>query len=260
MFPVLLRIGDFPIHSYGFLIAVGFLLCVWMSKREAVRIGLSGDRIVDLGFWSLLVGMIGSRVLYVITLWSHYVEHPLEALYVWEGGLVFFGGPLLCIPFFFWYTKRFNMPRWQVLDIGAQAVPLAHAFGRLGCFSVGCCHGGPTGLPWGVRFHSELVEPELRGIDLHPTQLYEAASLFALLYFLRRMRFTKRFDGQIAYTYLIAYSIIRSVIEIFRGDTVRGFVIDGILSTSQFISIVVIAVTLVFYVKKCRTSSPLPSS
>jgi phosphatidylglycerol:prolipoprotein diacylglycerol transferase len=259
MLPILLRIGDFPVHTYGFLIALGFLLCVWVSKREAQRQGLPAERVVDLGFWALLVGMIGARVLYVFTRWPYYSEHPLEILYVWEGGLVFFGGPLACIPFFVWYTRHYKLPRWKVLDIGCQALPLAHAFGRLGCLSAGCCHGRATGGNWGIKLYTELVEENLRGVYIHPTQIYESVSLLLLFFALRRLRFHKKFDGQIMLTYLIAYSIIRSVIEIFRGDSIRGFVIDGVLSTSQFISLLVIAVALVFYFKKRNewsTNSP----
>ncbi|MBI3556795.1 MAG: prolipoprotein diacylglyceryl transferase [Deltaproteobacteria bacterium] len=249
MFPILLNIGTFPVHSYGFLIAVGFLLCVWVSKREGQRQGLSGEKIVDLGFWSLLVGMIGSRILYVITLYPHYLAHPYEIFYVWEGGLVFFGGPLLCIPFFFWYTKHYQLPRWKIIDIGATAIPLAHAFGRLGCLSAGCCHGKATGGNWGIKLYTELVEPGLRGVYVHPTQIYESVCLMVLFFGLRSMRYRKKFDGEIVCTYLITYSIIRSIIEVFRGDTVRGFVIQDILSTSQFISILVIAGTLALYFK-----------
>lgn len=262
MLPVLLRIGDFPVHTYGFLIAVGFLLCVWVSKREAERQSISGDKMVDIAFWSLLVGMIGCRILYIFTRWSYYASHPIETLYVWEGGLVFFGGPLLCIPFFFWYTNRYQMPRWKVLDIAAQAVPLAHAFGRLGCLSAGCCHGKPTGGSWGIKLYTELVEPSLRGVYLHPVQIYESVSLMILFFALRRLRFHKKFDGEIFCVYLIIYSIIRSIVEVFRGDSIRGFVVEDIISTSQFISIVVIVSTLIFYFRKrkeCLTTSPSQS-
>lgn len=250
MFPTLFRIGDFPVHSYGVLIAFGFLLCVWVSKHDGEAQGMPGDKIVDLGFWALLVGMLGSRILYVITRWSYYIERPLESLYVWEGGLVFFGGPLLCVPFFLWYTKKYSLPRWKVMDLGTTAVPLAHAFGRLGCLSAGCCYGRPTNGEWGIKLFTDLVEPHLQGIYLHPTQLYESVALLILFFVLRRMRKTKKFDGQVFFTYLISYSIIRSVIEVFRGDTIRGFVIDGVLSTSQFISVIVIIVASILYFKR----------
>lgn len=252
MLPTLFRIGDFPIHAYGVLIAFGFLLCVWVSKRDAQAQGIPGDKIVDLGFWSLLVGMLGARILYVITRSSYYAAHPIEVFYVWEGGLVFFGGPLLNIPFFFWYTKKFKLNRWKVLDIGSTAIPLAHSFGRLGCLSAGCCYGRPTNGDWGIKLYTDLVEPHLQGVYLHPTQLYESACLMILFFVLRSMRFRKQFDGQVFYVYLISYSIIRSIIEIFRGDTIRGFVIEDVLSTSQFISILVIVVASILYIKKKR--------
>lgn len=252
MFPTLFRIGDFPVHSYGVLIAIGFLLCVWISKRDAEKQGMPGDKVVDLGFWSLLIGMIGSRILYIFTRWDYYMSHPVEMFYVWEGGLVFFGGPLLNIPFFWWYTKRHNLPRWKVLDLGAVAVPFAHAFGRLGCLAAGCCYGRPTGGEWGLKLYSDLVESHLQGVYLHPTQLYESVAMFALFFALRRLEFRRKFEGQVLFVYLIAYSILRSIIEVFRGDSIRGFVIEGVLSTSQFISIIVITVATVIYVKKYR--------
>lgn len=196
--------------------------------------------------------MIGCRALYIITRWSYFTENPAEMFYVWEGGLVFFGGPLLNIPFFIWYTKRHNMDRWKILDLGAVAVPLAHSFGRLGCLAAGCCHGRATGGNWGIKLYSELVEPHLQGVYIHPTQIYESVSLFILFLFLRRLEFRKKFEGQVMFVYLIAYSIIRSIIEIFRGDSIRGFVIDGIISTSQFISILVIIGAVVGYILRQR--------
>jgi len=111
-------------------------------------------------------------------------------------------------------------------------------FGRFGCFSAGCCYGKPTDMPWGVKFNnSDLVDSALRGIPLHPTQLYEAGSLFILLMGLLWVFRRRVFDGQVSLVYFMAYPLIRSLIEIYRGDTVRGFIVDGVLSTSQFISI-----------------------
>ncbi|MEW6057786.1 MAG: prolipoprotein diacylglyceryl transferase [Bdellovibrionota bacterium] len=257
MFPVLIEIGGFPIHTYGLLIATGFLLSLWVAKRETERLGLPGEKMVDLGFWSLLIGMIGSRILYVLTRWSYYSSHPIEIFYVWEGGLVFFGGPLLNIPFFLWYTKKHKLPRWTMLDLSATSVPLAHAFGRLGCLSAGCCYGKPTGENWGIKLYSSLVEPHLHGVYLHPTQLYESASLFALFFFLRWLRVRKKFDGQLLCLYFIGYSIIRSILEIFRGDKIRGFVIENVLSTSQFISIIVILGAIALYRYRSKAWKPL---
>ncbi|HRK01037.1 MAG TPA: prolipoprotein diacylglyceryl transferase [Oligoflexia bacterium] len=248
MYPTLLEVAGFPIHTYGVLIAIGFVLCVFVAKREAQRTGLQAEKIVDAGFWSLFVGMIGARLLYVITRWDYFRLVPLESFYVWEGGLVFYGGPLFVIPFFFWYARRHQIPIFKLMDIGAISLPLAHAFGRLGCLSTGCCYGRPTNSTWGIKLHSELVEPYLRGVNLHPTQLYESAALFCLTAILFVQHRKKSFDGQTASLYLIIYPVIRFIVETFRGDTVRGFVFGGALSTSQFISIWILFSGILSYV------------
>src|SRR3989338_2055609 len=128
MHPLLFKIGPVPIHTYGFLIAIGFLIAVSVIRRLSGRAGLPvdrivglpfwsllvgfvggggggfpGDRIVALPFWSLLVGFVGARVLFVITRADSFIEDPAGIFRVWEGGLVFLGGPLAVVPFFIWY-------------------------------------------------------------------------------------------------------------------------------------------------------------
>ncbi len=239
MHPLLLKIGPLPIHTYGFLIALGFLVAIFMIRRLSVRAGLNAERVLDLTFWSLLVGFLGARLLFVITRASYYMDAPLDVFKVWEGGLVFFGGPLAVVPFILWYTRRYKLPLWNTMDVLVPGLVVAHMFGRFGCLAAGCCYGKPTGSSYGLKFHSELVEPALRGIPLHPTQLYEASALLVLFLGLLWVFRKRQFQGQVVLTYFMAYPIIRSIVEAFRGDLVRGFVIDGVLSTSQFISILV---------------------
>jgi len=152
---------------------------------------------------------------------------------------VFFGGLITATAYAFWFFRKHRLNVWKMIDVLSPGVVVAHAFGRIGCLAAGCCYGRPTGQPWGIRLESELVEASLRGIPLHPTQIYESSALFILFAGLMYVSKNKRFDGQVGLTYFMLYPIIRSIIEVFRGDTVRGFVIDGWLSTSQFISILV---------------------
>jgi phosphatidylglycerol---prolipoprotein diacylglyceryl transferase len=239
MYPLLFKIGEVPIHTYGVMIAIGFLsslvLASWLSKRD----GIDPDRILDLGFVCILTGFIGARLLFVLTRLNYFMDEPSEIFKVWQGGLVFFGGPLAATPFAIWYLRRHKVPVWKTMDACFPGVALAHMFGRFGCLAAGCCYGRPTGTDFGIRLYSDLVDPSMRGIPLHPTQLYEAVALFVLVTGLIWVHRHKRFDGQVAITYFMAYPIIRSIVEVFRGDLVRGFVVDGILSTSQFISILV---------------------
>jgi phosphatidylglycerol:prolipoprotein diacylglycerol transferase len=237
MFPLLFKIGPLPVHTYGFLIAVGFLMAVGVIRRLAERSKLDVDRTLDLTFWCLVVGFGGARLLYVITRFSTFMMDPVSIFRVWEGGLVFLGGPLAVLPFLVWYFKKYRLPMWSTADALVPGLTIAHAMGRLGCLAAGCCYGKPTDLPWGIRLTSELVDPLVRGVALHPTQLYESASLLALFLGLLWVHRARKFEGQVALTYFMAYPIIRSVIEVFRGDQIRGFVIDQVLSTSQFLSI-----------------------
>jgi phosphatidylglycerol:prolipoprotein diacylglycerol transferase len=243
MHPLLLEINlgfiQIPIHTYGLMIAIGFLLSVSLLRSLAVRSKLNPDIVSDLGFWLLLTGFLGARILFVITRFDDYLQNPLSIFKVWEGGLVFFGGLISATAFAIFYIKKHKLPVWKFADVLTPGLVLGHAFGRLGCFGAGCCYGRPTGMPWGVRLNSELVDISLRGIPLHPTQLYESFSLLVLLGGMLYVFKNKKFDGQVGLTYFMLYPIIRSIVEEFRGDSIRGFIIEDVLSTSQFISIFV---------------------
>ena len=237
MHPVLFHLGPLTIHTYGFFIAVGFLTSINLIKYLAARANLNVDRILDLTFWCLVVGFSGCRILFVITRFDEFYARPFDIIKIWEGGLVFLGGPMLGIPFAITYIRKHKLPIWKTFDVLTPALVLSHAFGRLGCLGAGCCYGKPTGTSFGVRLYSDLVDRAHQGIPLHPTQLYESFILFILFGALIYLFHHKRFDGQVFLSYLLTYPIIRSIIEIFRGDLIRGFIIDGVLSTSQFISI-----------------------
>lgn len=237
MHPLLFNIFGVPVHTYGFLIAVGFLVAVNVIKRLAVRSKLDVEATLDLVFWTLLVGFAGARLLFIFTRLDYFVTAPLDVFKVWEGGLVFFGGPLAAIPFVIYWTKKKKLPLWETMDAMIPGLAIAHVFGRFGCLAAGCCYGKPTGSEFGIKLDSELVDASLRGINLHPTQLYEAGAVFALFMTLLYVFKHRKFAGQVVLTYFMAYPIIRSVIEAFRGDLIRGFVVEDILSTSQFISL-----------------------
>lgn len=255
MHPLLFKLGPFSVHTYGFLIAVGFLAGIWVIKRLAVRAAMNPDRMMDLAFWMLLTGFIGARALFVFTRLEYFLSNPIDIFKVWEGGLVFFGGLIAALAFSIYYTRKHRIDFWNGGDVAIPGLVVAHAFGRLGCLMAGCCYGKPTGTDFGVRLHSDLVDVTLRGIPLHPVQLYESAALFILFAGLLWIFRTRKFQGQVFLTYLMIYPIIRSVVEVFRGDEIRGFVIDNVLSTSQFISIFIFlgaAVLLAVRMKSVR--------
>ena len=253
MHPLLFEINlgflKIPLHSYGFLIAIGFLCGIATVRKLSVLSKMNPDVNADLAFWLLIYGFLGARVLFVITRLDFFIQNPFEIFKVWEGGLVFFGGLIAATIYAVFYFRKHKLNVWKMIDVLSPGLVVSHAFGRIGCLAAGCCYGSPTQKPWGIRLNSNLVDEIVRGVPLHPTQIYESLSLFILyggmLYVFRH----KKFDGQVGLTYFILYPIIRSIIEIYRGDSIRGFVIDGILSTSQFISILVfiVALSVLFY-------------
>lgn len=253
MHPLLVKIGPLSIHTYGFMIALGFIAAMQTIKRLSTRNGLDPEKMLDMTFWSLLIGFVGARILYVWTRLDSFLLDPLSIFRVWEGGLVFYGGPIAVVPFILWFTRKHKLPLWNVLDASGPTLTIGHMFGRFGCLGAGCCYGKPTGSDWGIRLDSDLVDYTLRGIPLHPTQLYEALGLLLLFVGLIVVERRKAFAGQVALTYFMVYPVLRSIVEIYRGDLIRGFVIDDVLSTSQFISILVFLAALVVLIIRVRT-------
>jgi len=129
-------------------------------------------------------------------------------------------------------------------------VALGQAIGRLGCFAAGCCYGKVCDRPWAVTFHdayaTRAVGTPLE-VPLHPTQLYESAAALLIFFGLLWLSGRKRFEGQVALVYLVFYAATRFVIEFYRGDAARGTVFHGLLSTSQFIAILVAVAAGVLY-------------
>lgn len=261
MFPKLVTLGDFTLHTYGLLVALGLLVGLFVTRRFAARSGLSPDTVWNLGVYMALAALAGAKLAMIATDWRYYSRHPGEIL-SWsalQAGGVFYGGLLFAVALAVWYARRYNLGFAPLADAYAPGLALGHAIGRLGCFSAGCCWGKPTDAAWAVTFtnpySSDLVGVPL-GIPLHPTQLYESlaeAFIFLLLVWLWRRR---RFSGQIFAAYLMLYSVARFLNEFFRNDPRGGFLFDGALSVPQAFSIALFAVAgLFFWVQRSRSAA-----
>jgi phosphatidylglycerol:prolipoprotein diacylglycerol transferase len=239
--PILIRIGPLIIHTYGFLIAVGFLIGLMLAILQAKKEGIASDKIIDLSFYILLAAIIGSRLLFILINLGYYINNPMDIFKIWEGGLVFYGGLMLAIPAAVLYVKKNGLSVWKTADIFAPSMAIGHVFGRLGCFSAGCCYGkAAASLPWAVIFTNPVCLAPTN-VPLHPTQLYEAAGEFFNFLILLTLRKHRSFNGQLFITYILLYSVLRFIVEFFRGDVGRGF-IAPYLSVSQGISILMFLV------------------
>ena len=239
----LFTIGPFTAHGYGLMIAIGALVAYKVGEYRAKKYNLRDDLIFDLTIWCLVGGLLGAKLLYLITKLPEIMANPENLLDYIKNGFVVYGGIILGIFAGWLYTRRKKLNFWKYFDIVMPEIALAQGFGRIGCFLAGCCYGEETQNVLHVVFHDSPIAPN--GVQLIPTQVY--SSLFNFLHFfvLITIAKKKKADGQIAGLYLIIYSLGRFVIEFFRGDIERGQI--GILSTSQFISIFIFAVGILLY-------------
>jgi phosphatidylglycerol:prolipoprotein diacylglycerol transferase len=241
------NLGPFSLHSYGLLLVGGLLAALWLAGLLATRRGLDPMKVQDLGIASIIAGLIGAKLLLVIVDFDQYRQSPRALLDILQSGGVFYGGLLGAIPVAWWYIVKHGLPLFTTLDVLAPAVALGQIVGRLGCFAAGCCYGAPSTLPWSVIFHDEgahsLVGVPL-GVPIHPSQLYESLGAALLLAWLLRTLAHRRFEGQVFAGYLIGYAALRFTLEFWRGDVARGSVFGGVLSTSQFIAVIVVFLTL----------------
>jgi phosphatidylglycerol:prolipoprotein diacylglycerol transferase len=237
-------IGPIPIRMYGLMIGIGFLLGIYLASRQAKKEGIDPERIMDLGVYLLLAAIVGSRLLHVLTTLPDYANNPWEAFAIWKGGLVFYGGVIAAIPVGIWYVRKHNLPVWKTADIIAPYAALGHAFGRLGCFFAGCCYGAACSSPIGITFSDPHSLAPL-GVALYPTQLMESGGEFLIFSVLIILRRHKIFDGQLFWSYMLFYAVLRFIIEFFRGDEIRGLYFGGIVSTSQIIALFLFVFALV---------------
>ena len=257
MFPKLFEYSWLVIHTYGFLLAVAFLAGLSISARAARLQQVDPSKIYDLGLYIAISALVGSKALLILTELGYYLDHPREifSLATLRSGGVYYGGFILAVIVGVTIAKRHQLPVWKVADCSAPGIALGQSIGRLGCFAAGCCYGKPTTSFLGVTFtnpysHETVGVPLM--VPLHPVQIYESVASLVLFFILWKWIKRKHFDGQVFILYLALYSCTRFVIEFFRGDMERGFVMGGLLSTSQSISLalIIVAGTLFLYLKR----------
>lgn len=254
MYPILFEIGPLQVRFYSLMYIVGITVGYFLIRGEVRRkdIALSEDDIMNFIMWTVLGGIIGARLYYVIFNWQFYSSNLAEIPAVWHGGLAFHGGLTGGFVGAYIYLKKLNIPFWRMFDVTAPAIILGQAFGRFGNFMNGDAHGSPTRMPWGIVFPegsiagSDTILRFGENLPLHPVMLYELAinfSIFLFFWFWLRKKHTK--DGFLSAMYFILYSIGRTFVESFRADSLM----IGPFRTAQVASLLIIVVTLFSIVK-----------
>jgi len=258
MHPELVNLGFLHLKTYGVCIAVGFLLAWKIIEKLSGREDLS-NLLVSL----MVAGIIGGRAAYVIENWSReFSANPLSVIRIDQGGLVFYGGLILSIIVFFAYCIMKKERPAALADLLASVVPLAHAFGRIGCFFFGCCYGKESRSAFAVCFpmhspawYEQVVAGKIPpvascSLPVMPAQLFEAGSLlilFAVTCTLYRVLYRRGAaearSGIVSGVYLMGYAVVRFFLEYLRGDP-RAQV--GPFSIAQTISFGILLLGIAF--------------
>ena len=260
MYPKLFELGAINVYTYGVLLVAAYLTGLQVALVRARRHGLDPNRVMDLGIYVIISALIGAKLMLLIVEFEHFSLSLADLWVLLRSGGVFYGGLFLAVPVALWYMRRHRMPTWPTCDIFAPGIALGQAIGRIGCLMAGCCFGRPTTMPWGITFTNPLAASNVGtplGVTLHPTQLYESGvDLFIFAFLLLTERRGRPFHGRTFWGYALLYGIARFIIEIYRGDE-RGTVFD-VLSTSQFLSILVVPLSLVMLLRLGRQGAPKP--
>ncbi len=232
MYPELCKIGPVTIYSYGLMLVVAFLVAVALACRNAKASGIDAEIIFNLSFTAFVSGIIGARILYVLENLQYYLKNPLETILFNHGGLSWFGGLIAGSIAGVAYLKIKKVPVYTALDLLVAYVALAQALGRIGCFLNGCCFGKPW--EYGLYFPSHQAR-------LFPVQILSSVMLVAIFLVLRYLQRRPHQKGEVFYSYLFLYSLVRFLIEFLRADNP---VVIWNLTLFQLLSIAVFFIAL----------------
>lgn len=229
MFPVLFRLGPFTIYSFGLFLALGFLLSTFLIYRQAARWYLDKEKVFDTVFLSVIGGILGARLFYIIEHWDNYGFSILNWILVnARPGFSLLGGIGSFLSVFLLRVKKEKLPLYKMLDLLTVPILVFFIFGEIGAFFTGVEIGTPTRLPWGVIFFSTLKR--------HPVSLYKALTSVLILILIVRLKFfytKKRLpQGSLFFTYVAIQAFLLFWIAFFEEDVIvilRIFKIDQLV-------------------------------
>jgi len=233
MLPVILSVGPVRLYSFGLFLVIAFVVAgywVWKSSRGS---SLGEEKILDAVVLTVIGGLLGARMLFVLSNPQVFLEDPWQILAIFRGGLSFWGGIFGGIVALVIVARRYHYPVMQFLDLAAPATTIGAAIGYVGAFLGGSAYGTITSASWGVSMVG------LAG-RRYPSQILEALLQLSILVVLLRFRKTQPFSGFLALSYLSLYSVGRFVLEFWRGDRTQMW---GPFSQAQIISLLVLVVS-----------------
>ena len=259
MRPVLFQLGALPIRSYGLLIAVAFMVGIWIARRRAANSSYDPDIIIDLSLIVILVSIVGARLAYVFVRWDYYQLDLLGILRIWEGGLALYGGMVVGTLAGLWFFRRRGIDMWAGADLVAPSLAMGVAIGRIGCFLNGCCYGKVCEHPWGVVFsENSIAGMHYPGAHLHPTQLYESFLALVVFFVLLAVDRRKPFEGFLLWLFVILLSAYRFLIDPIRQYGTESIALESgpiALTNNQLFGLGLVLLSVGFMVYLSRRSA-----
>lgn len=260
MHPILFEVGNWPVYTYGVLLAAAYLAGLQLAVVRARHAGLDATRVMDLGIWLIIGAIVGAKLMLIATDFRYFMSHPGELLSLVRAGGVFYGGLIGSFLVGLFLVGRYKLPIWKTADMYAPGIALGHVIGRMGCLMAGCCYGREASGGWSITFTNPVAAENAGtplGIPLYPTQLYDAgAELLILIVLLAFERRGRPFPGRTFWLYILLYSISRYIVEIYRGDP-RGMVFG--FSTSQFVALITLPIAIVMLLRLRRPAELRPA-
>lgn len=246
---------------YGLLAIFGFILGVIVAVRMAKRYGIPTMDVLFASFYCAMGLIIGAKLLYFITMLPKFIANfdvflanPFGVIMYVFGGFVFYGGLIGGALGVLLYCKQFHLSVTPFMNVAAPAIPLMHAFGRLGCLCAGCCYGMEYHGHFAITYPLNSMTQGMAGVPRFPTPLVEVAvNLILFVFLFIYMRKADRKPGQGLGIYLVVYSIMRFLLEFARADDIRGGFLG--LSTSQIISLLLLPFGIWLIVRKINSKS-----
>lgn len=265
MYPELLKLGPLTVYSYGFMLAVSFIVSSYLLTKEVERKGLEANIASEVTLLAIIFGIAGSKLFNLFENWSDFLADPFGMIFS-AGGLTFYGGLILAIIAIAVFLKRKKIPFLYIADAASPSLALAYGIGRIGCHLAGDGdYGLPTSLPWGTNYQNGIVKPSqmFYGSDiaknfpngiipdntpLHPTPIYEFLVGLIIFFILWQLRKKNYHNGILFMIYLIFSGFARFFVEFIRLNPLLVF---G-LSEAQVISLVLIVVGIlgIFFINK----------
>ena len=252
MLPYVMVFGKYMLPLYGVIFMSAFFLAVFIVGKRAPKYGVAKDDVTFSAIYGILGLAVGAKALFFITKLPSIINNWKVAVKLMKldffefmnyafGGWVFYGGLIGFVVGMYIYCRIYKVDFIMILDMTTPFLPFVHGFGRIACFTAGCCYGVEYHGIGAIHFPYNEFVPELNAFPRFPVQLTEAACnfiMFAIL--LAIFNKGKLRKGKLLGVYLIYYSVMRFFLEFLRGDLERGKV--GGVSTSQLISLLLLPV------------------